>query len=84
MSEKTTDVWPCDGDHFNANINKIPAEEMLRHAGKRVAYSWDGTRIVASGRDYQDVEKALDALGLDASEVVWGYIPAEDEDPIIL
>jgi len=81
MSEKTTDVWPFDGDLFNANANRIPAAEVLRYAGKRIAYSRDGTRIVASGRDYEELEAALNAAGIDLSEVVLSYI--DDEDSIL-
>ena len=84
MSEKTTDVWPCDGDFFNANINNIPAEEMLRYAGRRVAFSRDGKRIVADGRDYAELGDALKAAGIDLSDVVLSYVPGADEDPILL
>jgi hypothetical protein len=72
-----------DGALFNENANKIPAEEQLRYAGRRVAFSLDGTKIVASGKDYEELSTALKTAGIDPSRVVWGYIPAEDEDPLI-
>jgi hypothetical protein len=72
-----------DGALFNENANKIPAEEQLRYAGRRVAFSLDGTKIVASGKDYEELSAALKTAGIDPSRVVWGYIPAEDEDPLI-
>jgi ABC-type nitrate/sulfonate/bicarbonate transport system substrate-binding protein len=84
MSEITTDVAQFDGDLFNANANRIPAEEVLRFEGRRIAYSRDGTCIVASGRDDEELEAALTAAGIDLSEVVLSYVPGDDEDPILL
>ncbi len=83
MNEKNSDAPWVDGALFNDNANKIPAEEQLRYAGKRVAYSLDGSRIVASGNDYEELAAALKSAGIDPSRVVWGYIPGEDEDSLI-
>lgn len=83
MIETTTDD-PYDGDLFNQNANRIPAAEQLQFAGMRVAWSRDGKQILASGHDYEELEKALNGKGIDLSKVVLGYIPGDDEDPILL
>ncbi len=40
---------PPDLRHYYENRNKLPLEEYMKYAGKHVAFSPDGTRIVASG-----------------------------------
>jgi hypothetical protein len=65
---------------FQENWRKIPSEQLLPYAGQYVAFSADGTRVVAWGPDYDAVEAQLNSLGLDGSEVVWDRIPGLDED----
>jgi hypothetical protein len=83
MNDSNEEVPWHDGAAFIDNRNRIPAEEQLRHAGRRVAYSLDGTRIVASGRDDEELAAALRVAGIDPSRVVWSYIPGDNEDPLI-
>jgi hypothetical protein len=65
---------------FNENRNRFPADELSRYAGCCVAWSPDGTRILASGKDMDEAERALGALGIDPGEVVWSSVPAPGED----
>jgi hypothetical protein len=83
MSEKRRTAADRDGALFNENLNKIPFEELLPHAGRRVAWSMDGTRVLASGHDDAELLQALAALGIQPDEVVWGYVPGEDEDSLL-
>lgn len=80
MSEPTKDdgVW-VNSNLFNENFNRIPAEQILKYAGRHVAFSLDGTQILASGADELEMERHLVDAGLDPSRVVGMYIPNENE-----
>jgi hypothetical protein len=65
---------------FDANRRQIPWEQLAPFAGQHVAFSADGTRVVASGFGHEALGKRLDELGIDSSMVVWSYIPALDEE----
>jgi hypothetical protein len=80
MSQANHDPGWIDAQRFNENRNRVPAEELRRHAGLCVAWNRDGTRILASGPDMSAAEEALRTLGIDPSEVVWSSIPARGED----
>src|SRR5438105_3206161 len=73
-------AFKIDFARFDENRRKIPHAQLLPYAGQQVAFSADGTRVVAHGADHQALEGQLQALGLDSSEVVWSYIPALDEE----
>ena len=45
----------------------------------KVAWSLDGTRIVASGDDPRAVCAAVQKAGVKSDEVVLGYVPFPDE-----
>jgi hypothetical protein len=80
VSQSNHDAGWVDGRRFNENRNRFPAEDLRRYAGLCVAWSRDGMRILASGSDMDAAEKALAALGIDPSEVVWSSVPAAGED----
>jgi hypothetical protein len=61
------------------NRNAFPPEELEKYYGKFVAWSLDGTRIVASGDDDLQVFEALKAAGQDTSQVVFSYVERPDE-----
>lgn len=84
MSTQPDEDLFVDGAVFNDNANRFPREELLRYAGRHVAWSRDGTRILASGRDEDDLDVALKAAGLGLKDVVLDFIPPDDMDPIIL
>jgi hypothetical protein len=62
-----------------ANRRLIPASELERYAGQHVAFSADGTRVVAAGVDPEAVVAELRRRGIEQSAVVWSYVPAADE-----
>ena len=55
------------------------AERLAPYYGLHVAHNLEGTEIVASGRGYDELEKALAAAGIDPSSTVLSYVPAPDE-----
>jgi hypothetical protein len=52
-------------EQFVRNRNAFPAEELDRYTGQHVAWSPDGTRILASHADTLKVFAAVKALGHD-------------------
>lgn len=64
--------WP--DPNFPRNKANFPPEELLKYAGQQVAWSWDGTRVLASGTDMNDVWLKLVAAGIDPHRVVFCYV----------
>jgi hypothetical protein len=60
--------------NFYENRRHISPEEQEKYAGRHVAFSWDGTHIVASGADFEELDRNVTAAGLDPSRIVWGYM----------
>ncbi len=71
---------PPDLRHYEENRSKFPLDELAKHSGKHVAFSPDGTRIVASGGTEEELEAALQAAGMHFSQVVFSYIDGPDVD----
>ena len=59
-------------------MHKVPSEELTPYIGKHVAWSLDGTRIVASGDDVKEVNDRVVAAGIPPNRVVFGYIHDAD------
>jgi hypothetical protein len=64
---------------FQRNRQQFPAEELARYAGKFVAWSPDGTRILASDEDELCLARAIRDAGHNSAEVLIAFVPAEDE-----
>jgi len=69
---------PPDLRHYEENRSKFPLEELAKHWGKHVAFSPDGTRIVASGATEEELEAALVAAGIPFNQVVFSYVDGPD------
>lgn len=59
---------------WRENRIKFPPEELLKYAGKHIAWSWDGTAIVASGDDEGELWEKVKAMGMNPSRVVYDYV----------
>jgi hypothetical protein len=68
---------------FNENTSKFPYEEWAKLVGRQIAWSLDGTKIIASGQDYAQLLQVLNDRGIPISEVVLDYVPTEDEETVI-
>jgi hypothetical protein len=66
---------PIDILLFRRNRDQFPDEQLQPYWGKQVAWSADGTRIVASGDDHKQLYERLQVLGIDPLTVVDEFIP---------
>jgi hypothetical protein len=80
MNAKDHRLEPPDLSHYEENRSKFPLDELAKYAGKHVAFSPDGTRIVASGMTEEELEAALRVAGIHFSQVVFSYIDGLDVD----
>jgi len=65
---------PPDLGSDDENRRNFPPDELAKYAGRYVAFSLDGTRILASGESMEAVEEHLTAAGIDPRQVVGSYI----------
>jgi hypothetical protein len=72
------DPSPQELQLFDENMRKVPFEDLARYVGKHVAWSLDGTRIVASGNDVKEVNDKVVAAGIPPHRVVFDYIDDPD------
>ena len=84
MSATNRRVEPPDLTYYEENIRRFPQEELAKYGGKHIAWSPDGTRIVASGYGWEGLLQALDDAGIPMSQVISDYVPREDEDSWLL
>ena len=61
------------------NRQQFPVEELEKYAGKYVAWSPEGDRIIASDGDPLSLEKSLRELGFDPAEINVSSVPYPDE-----
>ena len=52
-------------------------EELTRYVGQHIAWSWDGSQILASDRKRRMLDEKLKAAGIDPLHVVHDFV----EDP---
>ena len=57
------DLYPWTNPVFIKNQAEFPPEELLNHGGLHIAWSWDGSQILASDPD----ETAATRAGTDGS-----------------
>ncbi len=83
MNEKTNGrLAPPDDSWLTAeffqNRRTFPQKELARYAGRHVAWSWDGTLIVADADSDGDLVEKVKSLGLNPSRVVYSYVELPD------
>jgi hypothetical protein len=64
---------------FQNNRPQFPPEELEKYTGKYVAWSPDGTRILASDDDEMRLDATIQAAGYDPAEVLISFVPPADE-----
>lgn len=63
---------------YEENRAKLPLEELKRYAGQWVAFSPDGSRILAGAETLTALEKELAAVSEDPEQVAFERIELED------
>jgi hypothetical protein len=71
--------WPVNMQEFIKNRAQFPAEELWKYAGKYVAWSPDGTRILASDDEHLPLDATIRAAGYNPAEVLITFVPPPDE-----
>lgn len=67
-----------DVQQFQRNRQQFPAEELARYSGRYVAWSADGTRILASDADELRLANSLRDAGHDTAEILIAFVPPGD------
>lgn len=67
-----------DMREYLENRRQFPPSELERYSGKYVAWSRDGTRIVATSADLEALDRDVRAAGEDPAQCVIEGIPAYD------
>jgi hypothetical protein len=75
MNDPRRPPLPPGFEHANENRARIPPGQLAVFVGQWVAWTGDSTRILASGKDWDEVERKLAELGLDASQVIFEHFP---------
>jgi hypothetical protein len=68
-------LYPENRRRFLENRPKYPLDELLRYAGRWIAWSPDGTRVVASAEDLENLEDLVRQGGEDPAQCVIEGIP---------
>jgi hypothetical protein len=80
MNQNNHDPGWVDSRLFLENQRRFPPDELAKYAGQCVAWSLDGTKILASGADLDSAEEQLRQAGVSTRDVVWSSVPAPGED----
>jgi hypothetical protein len=72
-----------DMQQFLKNRIEFPLEELEKYTGRYIAWSADGTSILASDEEPLRLMATLYGLGIDRGETVISYIPEEDGSLIV-
>lgn len=78
MNANEKRLEPPDLSRYQENRNKFPAEELAKYVGKHVAFSPDGTRILASADTWEELDAVLEAAGIPLGQAVHAYIDPPD------
>jgi hypothetical protein len=62
------------GRAFFDNQRQFPAEQLDAYVGQHIAWSWDGSRILAGAPDEAELRRKLVAAGHDPCHVVYDYV----------
>ncbi len=63
---------------FTKNRAVFPLDELAKYIGKWVAFSPDGTKIVAAHEDVETLDQLVCDAGYDPQTVVFEGVPEED------
>lgn len=67
-----------DTHAFLSNRNQFPLEELAKYRGKYIAWSPDGTKIIADDTDPLKVIAAVKHCGYEPADCVMSSVPEHD------
>jgi len=67
------DIPWLDRTYFE-NQEKFPPEQLLPYAGQFIAWSWDGSRILDSAEEQEQLWQKLVAAGINPQRVGFQYV----------
>jgi hypothetical protein len=73
-SKRPASPFPWLEREFFENQAKVKPEDLLPYAGQHIAWSWDGSRIVASDPDPMALRRKVAEAGHDPQRVAYAYI----------
>jgi len=68
-----------DINRFRLNQSRLPPEEWRAYDGQYVAWSPDGTRVIAAHQDAAQVDAMLQAGGYDPAEILVSRVAFPEE-----
>ena len=68
-----------DLSEFQKNNTEVPLEVLLPYVGQYVAWSLDGTRILASPPSREELSQRLREIGIETGTVVFDYVSDPNE-----
>jgi hypothetical protein len=84
MNDNENGVFVPDISMYGENRKTFPPrEEYLKLAGEWVAFSADGTRVLAHGKTFEEVKATMVAVGLNPFDAVWDQFPPADVDCLL-
>lgn len=63
-----------DLEQFHRNRDQVPDHQLVPFWGKQVAWSADGTRILASAETFDALVDRMERAGIDPAAVVFDFI----------
>jgi hypothetical protein len=78
MPESAVTATDFDPVVFNRNQALFPEDELAKYWGRHVAWSLDGTRIVADGATFEDVIRRLKDLAVEPGTTVSSFVHDPD------
>lgn len=82
-SESTTAAVQADLATVLRNRDAMPPDELAPHRGKWVAFSREGSRVIAADSDFSALEEAVVALGEDPNVIPFDRVPDESHEEAI-
>jgi hypothetical protein len=80
MSDHPDSLVPPQLNSYEANRAKFPLEELAKYPGQFVAFSLDGTRIIAHAATRAELWQKLEEAGIHPSQVVDSYVDGPDDE----
>jgi hypothetical protein len=72
-----TRLKPWTDPSFLENQRRFPMAELSRYHGQHIAWSWDGSQILAADADRRALDQKLRDAGIDPLQVIHDFV----EDP---